>query len=108
MTTERKEALASLKKHLRRGDTVFTVLRRVSSTGMMRWLDLYVMRKNQPVRLTWSAANALGWTYDREREALKVGGCGMDMGFHVVNSLSYALHGHGKKDSGYTLTQRWL
>jgi len=32
-----------------------------------------------------------------------VTGCGMDMGFHLVNSLAYILFG-----DGYALDQRWL
>ncbi len=118
---ERTEAIADLRRTLKRGATVYTVLRHRSASGMMRVLDLYIFRRNEPVRLTWSVAKALGWTYDRKRDGLKVTGCGMDMGFHTVNVLSYALHGHKNRDdgkpaheardghrSGYTLKQRWL
>lgn len=63
--TEKAEALATLKKHLKRGATVYTVLRSVSSTGMSRTLDVYTIEKNQPLRLTWSAAKVLGRTVGR-------------------------------------------
>jgi hypothetical protein len=43
--------------------------------------------------LGYNIAQALDWKYDRDREGIKVGGCGMDMGFHVVHSLGYALYG---------------
>jgi hypothetical protein len=70
---------------------------------MCRWLDLYTIDANRPFRLTWSAAIALEWTYDRRREALKVTGAGMDMGFHTVYTLATVVL--GRSDS---LTQRWL
>ena len=43
----------------------------------------------------WNAAKALGYTMDRDREGLRVSGCGMDMGFHVVYSLSRVLYPDG-------------
>ena len=51
---------------------------------------------------------------------LRVSGCGMDMGFHVVYNLGYALwpdgtpEPHGTRngapdsDGGYALKHRWL
>ena len=35
-------------------------------------------------------------TYNRKAEAIRVGGCGMDMGFHVVYNLSRALYRDGR------------
>lgn len=120
--TDKAEALETLRSQFKMvpGDTVYTVLRHVSPSGMTRWLDLYVIRDGEPLRMTWSVANALGWTYDRKREALKVGGCGMDMGFHAVYTLGSVLwregtpepHGrrNGQPDSagGYALKHRWM
>lgn len=107
--SEKAEAIAQLRKTLRKGDTLYTCLRSVSSSGMSRTLDVYVMRKNEPRRLTYSVAQALGWTYDRRREALKVGGCGMDMGFHTVYTLARALwRDKMETNPGYALQQKWL
>ena len=82
-------------------------------------------------------ARAAGFRWDEKREALAVGGCGMDMGFHVVYSLARALYHkrdgspgwqcigkhcpsndhtngdrnyepHPHSDGGYALTQRWI
>jgi len=100
---EREDTLLALRTALKPGTTVYTILRHVSASGMYRWLDLYTIESNRPFRLTWSAAIALEWTYDRRREALKVTGAGMDMGFHAVYSLARALHGDGD-----ALNQRWL
>lgn len=108
---ERQEAIAELKKFLIKNETVYTVLRSVSRTGMSRVMDLFVMRDNQPHRITWSAAKALGWSYSTRpgSKGLKIGGCGMDMGFHAVYSLAGTLwRSETQKDAGYLLNHRWL
>lgn len=48
--------------------------------------------------------------YWRKSLGLKIGGCGMDMGFHVVNSLQYVLFGVPTKDNPKPgeLKHRWL
>ncbi|AWI10332.1 hypothetical protein [Ereboglobus luteus] len=100
---ERAEAVESLKKSLKRGATVYTILRHVSASGMSRCLDIYTIKHDQPLRLTWSAAKVLDATYDCRREALRINGCGMDMGFAVTSNLSRKLFG-----DTYALQHRWL
>lgn len=117
------EAIENLRGIISVGDRVYTVLRHCSASGMTRWLDLYIIKDNTPRRITWLAAAALGYTYDFKREALKVGGCGMDMGFHVVYCLGrrlfpdgFAVEGTGRngdtsgwdKDGGYALRHEWI
>jgi len=101
--TERQEAIASLRENLRVGMTVYTVLRSVSASGMSRCLDLYYVAHHDINRITWSAAQVLEWTYDRRKEALRVNGCGMDMGYHAVHCLGRVLFG-----DGYALRHRRL
>ena len=86
------EAIAVLRKRLKPGDTVYTVLRHVSASGMSRRIDLYVIRGNRPEFLTGWVGKVLGYTHHKDG-GLLVGGCGMDMGFHLVHSLGYALWG---------------
>ena len=100
---ERNEAIEQLKKYVTEGATVYTILRRVSPSGMTRHLDVFVLRENEPYRLTWKVCKALGYSYDRKQEALKISGCGMDMGFAVVYDLGLVLF---KK--GNALNHRWL
>lgn len=40
-------------------------------------------------------ALALDWKYDKDREGVKVSGCGMDMGFSVAYNLDRALFPDG-------------
>jgi len=89
--TEKQEAIDDLRKLLRPGDTVYTILRNVSRSGMSRTVDAYIMQNNEPRRLSWAIARAIGLTYDKTHEGIKVGGCGMDVGFEVVYHLGYAL-----------------
>ena len=103
--TEREEYIQKLRETLNVGDTIYTVLRHVSKSGMQRRIDCYVMRDNTPVRLSYWIAKALCL---KDKDGIIVNGCGMDMGYHLVNSLSYAIHGMDHPQRGYTLEHRWL
>jgi hypothetical protein len=118
--TDQAEARELLKKYLKPKTVVYTKLKHVSSSGMSRVIDLFVIKKNEPIRLTWAVAALCDYSYDRKYEGLKVGGCGMDMGFAVVHDLGYTMWPKGTKkphgtrngepdtDGGYALSQRWL
>jgi len=95
------QAKARLLELLNPGDTVYTVLRKVSKSGMTRQISLYTVRDNTPHWLTYSASKVLGWPMRGDN--LVVSGCGMDMGFHTVYTLSQYLF-----DGGYKLKQSWL
>ena len=132
---DRAESIATLREILRPGDTVTTVLRSVSRSGMSRSIDLYALKcERGKVSLRWLSyhvARVLGG-WDERRECVKVGGCGMDMGFHLVYNLGRTLwptgyrcggkrchsndHTNGRprdgrshhRDGGYALRQEWL
>lgn len=118
----RDEAIAKLREWLSPGDTLHTVCRNVSRSGMSRQIDVYLLKDGEPQWLSGFAARALDWP-QAKNEAIKVSGCGMDMGFHLVYSLSRILFPDGFKvegtgrngdksghdnDGGYALKQRWL
>jgi len=89
--------------------TVYTILRRVSSSGMTRHISLKIAQGGEIYDITYTAALALG---DKLHDVngfntLKVNGCGMDMGFHLVYSLSSVLF-HGEERAGYKIAQRWM
>lgn len=106
---------------------VYTVLRHVARSGMMRRIDLYVMEIDQrtgearPRYISGWAAAVLGEKY-WPNDGIRVNGCGMDMGFHLAYQLSRALYNAtmeahkadiaadsaGRKDAGYQLEQRWI
>lgn len=105
---ERDEAIARLREWVKPGDTVYTILRHVSSSGMTRYIDIIHISINAEGKpsvtwLGWNAAKALDMSYGRDYEGVKVSGCGMDMGFSLVCDLSSVLFG-----DGYFLNHRWL
>lgn len=113
-------------------DVVFTQLNHVSTSGMMRVIKVMVIRNNEPVNINWLVARVLEWTYNAKHGGITVSGCGMDMGFHLVYTLSSTLfpdgftcigkgcpsndhtngdgnfEPHNHSDGGYALNQRWL
>jgi len=120
---QKNEAIKDLQKYLKPGDTVYTILRHVSASGMSRTIDLVIIRNNEPLNLTYGAARATGHTLDTKHDGIKIGGCGMDMGFALVYELSDVLFPNGfdvtgigrngdtsghDNDGGYALKQRWL
>ena len=115
--SEVAEARTRLLDVLKPGDTVYCILRHVSRSGMSRVISLYA---KTPDGMQWLDPFALklgvGSGMDNKREGLKVGGCGMDMGFALVYELAHALfkdgfgctgencpsNDHGNGDRDYT------
>jgi hypothetical protein len=92
---EVEQARKELLEELNPGDTVYTVLRHVSNSGMLRTIDLYVFKNNEPRYLSYWVAQLLDRKLSDAHQGVKIEGCGMDMGFSLVHSLSYALFGNG-------------
>lgn len=88
---DRLERIEKLREIVKPGDTIYTVLKHVSRSGMYRVISLYALKNNQPVWLDGYAAPLLEG-YDDRHEGCKASGCGMDMGFHLAYNLSYALY----------------
>ena len=99
-----EQAKKSLLNILKPEDIVYTVLRHVSRSGMQRRIDLYTFKDDKKIYLSGYFAHLMG--KEPPRDGYKVGGCGMDMGFHLVYTLSSLLY---KKDrGGYELRHEWL
>lgn len=92
---EREEAIIRLRAELAPGDTVYTVLRHRSASGMSRSISCVIIKDNKPLDISWLVARALDYRIDDKNDGIKVGGAGMDMGFHVVYSLGYTLFPDG-------------
>jgi hypothetical protein len=110
-----------LLKILKPGDTVYTILRHVSASGMSRRIDLYTIKDNTKVYLSGYAADLMGDKLsDKPGGGIVVTGCGMDMGFSLVCNLGYCLwpngtpeahgwrNGEPDSDGGYALKHEWL
>lgn len=127
----REDARAELQNLLKPGMTVYCILRHVSRSGMYRRISFYILRDAGPDykpedrmypyyldRLIIAAG--IGDEPRGRADGVGVGGCGMDMGFHIVYNLGRFTwpkgtptpHGtrNGKPDSdgGYALKHRWM
>ena len=91
---QRGNADKRLRELLKPGDTIHTVLRHVSQSGMYRAIDLYIIRDSEATWLSSYAAPFLEG-FDEKREACRASGAGMDMGFHLVYNLSMYLFRDG-------------
>ncbi len=114
ITDKELSAQRLLSDYLNETNTVYTVLRGVSSSGLTRYLSLMVAGldhagKPDVFNVTWHASNVLGEKlHDRDgHRVIKVQGGGMDLGFHLVYSLSSVLYA-GQDRAGYVLKHRWL
>lgn len=125
---DRAEAIERLRKVMPPGTTVYTILRHVSRSGMMRHISV---KTGLEVQHDWDVALVTGLRL-APYEGIKVAGAGMDMGFHLVYSLSHTLYPNGfdcigegcpandhsnyrggdvpkhHLDGGYALRQRWI
>jgi hypothetical protein len=89
-----------LRTYINPGDTVYTVLRSVSRSGLSRTISTHIMRSDditgKPVitDCSWAVAKLLGLKMDPKTGGVKVAGLGEDMGYHLVYRLSTTL-GYG-------------
>lgn len=104
---DRDYAIEHLLTHyVREGATVYTILRKISSSGMTRHYSLLVARNGKIDDITYYASKAIGWTLAEStgHRAIKVSGCGMDMSFHLVSTLSAVLF-RGQERADYVLKE---
>jgi hypothetical protein len=114
-----KYCCRELRKLIKPGSTVYTILRNVSASGMSRQIDVIIVKRDGPRNISNYVADACGYT-QHNGGPLKVGGCGMDMGFAVVYGLGAKLwpngtskphsrrNGEPDSDGGYALRQEWI
>ena len=122
---ERRQQIREFKQNfgIKRGTTIYCEMKYVSRSGMMRVIDLVVIRKNKPLHVGYAAAQILGETWDHDRWGIRIGGAGMDMGFALVYALGHKLYPRGFKvdgvgrngdrsgwddDGGYALKHSWI
>lgn len=97
------EARESILRFLKPGSNVYTIVRHVSRSGMQREISLYAISKDgRPQWLDGWASKLLDYRLGKN-EGLVVGGCGMDMAFHLVYNLGSVLW---PKGDGKTVTGR--
>jgi len=104
----RVEGWYRLRAILAPGDTVSLILRHTSTSGMLRRISPVIPSSYAGQPWTLNLDRWAAMLYDAPEadagDGVKVGGCGMDMGFHLVYTVASALYG----GDGYALASRWL
>ncbi len=94
---EVNNAKALLKKMLKPGDTIYTLTRHVSNSGMYRSISLFCVGKDRKITcIDWLAIRILDMHIDKHN-GIGTGGCGMDMHFALVYNLGRTLFPKGFK-----------
>lgn len=76
--------------------TVYFVIASVSRSGMSRTVRVYVDGEQGLRYITAYCAKVLGWRIKRDyKDGVVVDGCGMDMCFHLLNCVTFAVFGYG-------------
>jgi hypothetical protein len=101
----RSETIERLKEVFPIGSTAYTSLVDCSKSGDTRWIKVIRIQGNRPYFYSDAISTLLDYEHARRNgsQCVKVGGCGMDMGFHLIYTLSSILH-----DDGYAIKQEWL
>jgi uncharacterized protein (UPF0128 family) len=87
---------------------VYTVLRHISSSGLSKDISLKTVQDGEIIDITYYVAKAIGDTLKERngQRAIRVTGGGMDLGYHLVHSLSTVLY-FGQDRAGYALSHDW-
>jgi len=115
---EKREAIDKLKEILkttkkrevwRNGESkmvpvLYTIIRHVARSGMSRSIDVISISEDGEVyNISYLVKTVLDMKLDTTNGGVKIGGCGMDMGFAIVYNLANKLYGNG-----YAIHQEWL
>jgi hypothetical protein len=97
-TTEKEYLKVMLEEVLKSAKpTIYTSLRHCSRSGMSRSISVYLVLNNkiydteadnyQLVNIDCYVEKVTGRKRDRNNGGLKIGGCGMDMGFALIDDM---------------------
>ena len=122
--------MATLRGLIKPGQTIYSIIRSVSASGMYRCIDFYTIangkyKQEHRMRfLTGYVSSVLGLPWANKeggiRGGLRVNGCGMDMAYHCVYELGAKLWPKGTRkphsirngkpdtDGGYALKSEIL
>ena len=94
--------------------TIFSIIRHVSKSGMTRHIAFFYINMNRPYWITYDIHKLLGYKMNKYHDAIIVHGCGMDMAFSVVDNLQWKINQdynedfHDCEPNPFQLTSRIL
>lgn len=103
-TSEEKEReLKKLQDWIKPDQKVWTKVTHIAQSGMSRSIEPYIVVGRDIINITYSVSVVLDLSIDQRHGGVRLSGCGMDMGYDLVDRLRYVMYGtHGK------LHQRWI
>jgi hypothetical protein len=98
--TEKQAGFAMLQGT--KGRPLLAIVNSVARSGMSRRIELYTTdEKGNFDRIGYHVAHVIGWPYSVDKGGILVSGCGMDMVFHTVSTLNYAMCAMENADMSY-------
>ena len=97
---DKKDAIEYLKKNLKKGDTLFTIVTKVAPSGMSRRIKVLDIKDGNPSYWSYYVSKALGYKL-KDDGSILVQGCGMDMAYHVEEHYSRSTG----KEGNYYISQ---
>lgn len=98
LKARQEESIASLKSALPVGSKVYGVIMSVARSGMSRRIAVMAADGQGGIRnfsfdfsSVYHDGNINGW-----EDGVRIGGCGMDMNYHLITSVARAVHGDEK------------
>jgi len=108
LTEERREELVKiLRPFFRKNSTAYCSLKRCSNSGSYRHIQILATKKNRIYNLSCYVAELCGLSWKDDTSSVGVSGGNMDMGFHIVNTMSYYLYPNKKRGEFYVHSQ-WI
>jgi hypothetical protein len=96
------KAREQLKKLVKPGDTLYTILRHTSTRGTSRHYSVYCIEDNKPVWITGYVRTVCQYTdYKRFPDVIVVAGGGFSGSNEIVMTLGRALFDRGHKIKGW-------
>lgn len=112
----REQAIGRLRTMFPHDSVATTVVRHVTRSGMSRSISVLTTDSDGEIRdVSYDVARVLGWSLDHDNGGVRVQGCGMDMAFHMIYSMSRIIHAHtgfvnrygdADSDTGYAVSNR--
>jgi hypothetical protein len=81
--------------------TVYCIVGHVAKSGMSRDIRFYVVTEGELVSLTWAIATIID--AKMHDAGLRIGGCGMDMRFAVLDAMARKMWGAGHSGNDFRI-----
>lgn len=107
LTKWETEVLQTLWNKRKKPRVITLCLIKVSNGGMNRQFKVATIFEKEIVSITRLVAKVSGERHNRDSDTVSIGGCGMDMGFALMNTFyAYLMPDNSKESSSFLAVQR--